>query len=155
MVEVALLLKFTAKNPLVDPECFLEVHRSRVVGDDEEGDYLEFEPDSGSSDDGLPEEDEFAGLQESEGGGERGDGDTDRSLDENTTESNVLGIVAEDEWYPVHDDNDSSLSSLGEESEPDNTPAGTPAPWNTTSHQTGVPNYSPISTPDSTPLPLK
>lgn len=49
------LFKFTAKNPLVDLKCFVEVYRSRVVHDDE----LEFVPDSGSSEDRLPGEDEY------------------------------------------------------------------------------------------------
>lgn len=31
MVEVALVLKFTAKSPLVDPACFLEVWRYGIL----------------------------------------------------------------------------------------------------------------------------
>lgn len=59
MVEVALLLQFTEKDPLVNPECFIEVFRCRRIsspGARPGGDYqLRFgmvEPDTGLAGDG-------------------------------------------------------------------------------------------------------
>lgn len=55
MVEVALLLKFTAKEPLVDPACFLEVWRYGVVPEVETG-SVAVDSASGSSSDGGHEQ---------------------------------------------------------------------------------------------------
>lgn len=127
-VEVGLLVKFVAKNPLLDPSCFLEVYRGRLVDADAGGDSLEFETESDSSDDEELEEDEEL---EDDDLDDLSDYNTDRSAspdEQPPVETTFLlpvdthaDAVTEDkseDSLQNQVDSDSSLSSL-EDEEPD------------------------------------
>lgn len=133
-VEVALLLKFTAKNPLLDPACFLEVYRARVVdeGDEEWDDDLAFESDSEASDDGLPvhSDDDDEGLQS--------DGNENDEIDGSVATRGTIGpndpdaghhLIDEDSLLRL-DDRDSSpcLTVQNQEPDPEIPPVLAPTP---------------------------
>lgn len=99
MVEV-LLLKFTAKNSPVDPACFLEVYRSHIVAEDGEGDYLEFEPDSDSSDHRLLEQNEsYSDLFGSENIPEGKSADEEELLDLDMLRREVRNVLRQMERH--------------------------------------------------------
>lgn len=115
MIEVALLLKFTAKEPLVDPACFLEVWRYGVVPaveTDCDG-SVPVDSASGSSCDGGGEKDNdiAEGLLHHEDNGD--------SLLSSREEGLELDFH-QDESNSHHADlSDSSLSTVEDETEPD------------------------------------
>lgn len=169
-VEVALLLKFTEKDPLINPACFLEIFRCRPSGDDagEAGDDLIAELDLDSSDDGFVGEDETSALDDGadnmdDGGNEGGsdDGNGDFGGDE-------LSHISNDHSIPSASLNgsDSSLSSVDEEhvANPDNA-APIDVDGSNSPHSASDPVYEPDedifvlsphpgnSAPDSDPIP--
>lgn len=115
-VEVALVLKFTAKDPVLDPACFLEVWRCRPVrADAERNETILFEMDS-SDDSGAP------ALQ-----GDIGSPVPDCELDPEGSDSSLSPVdedmiepeclIDSDPIIPAGSpsDSDSSLSSLDDE----------------------------------------
>lgn len=137
-VEVALLLKFVGKDPLVNPACFLEVYRGRIVDADADGESMDFETESDTSgDEELEEEDEELDNDDRDN---LSDGNTDRSVsrqEQSTIEATALcpvdtdaDVVAEDELEETPQnqvDSDSPFSSLeDEEHDHDNPPAAAP-----------------------------
>lgn len=140
MVEVALVLKFTAKDPILDPACFLEVWRSEARVSDEvddqspainaEGDESERtgDPDSGSADGdengnasttGCPSSDRSSSSE-----GQESQAPGDHLIDAVSLDTDCILPSSDGEHQPniptvdadisnPHDmDSDSSLSSL-------------------------------------------
>lgn len=62
LVEVVLLLKFTAEDPILDPSCFLEVWRYGVPPEDTDGMIVEGEVDGSDCDEEAGDLDDEAGL---------------------------------------------------------------------------------------------
>lgn len=119
-VEVALLLKFVAKDPLVDPSCFLESYRGRVVDADAVGEgIMDIDSESESGGDDEP------GAEGSLSGDDDDtdhlrDDENDRSAspdDQPTVETTSPPSPADEPNEPLetHVDSDSSLSSLDDE----------------------------------------
>lgn len=119
-VEVALLLKFVAKDPLVDPACFLEVYRARVVDADEGGESVAFDTESESSGEDELEEDEALDEDHPDDDPNEGSASPD---EQPTVEAPSLFPVeptAADDLDLEHTlqtpvDSDSSLSSLSDD----------------------------------------
>lgn len=140
MVEVALILKFTAKDPILDPACFLEVWRYEARVSDEvddqspvinaEGDEYERtgDPDSGSTDGnengntsttGCPSSDRSSSSE-----GQESQAPEDHLIDAVSLDTDCILPSSDGEHQPniptvdadisnPHDmDSDSSLSSL-------------------------------------------
>lgn len=138
MVEVVLVLKFTAKDPVLDPACFLEVWRygfhdreevgdETVVLDGETADTGEPGDSGGNRDqhDNLANTDDAASdrscgsvVEDSEEHGKHlADEDSLRVVGsdcESINEAEIL-VVNPDTCAPHHTDSDSSLSSLEDE----------------------------------------
>lgn len=108
MVEVVLVIKFTATDPLLDPACYLEVWRYGAVVADETSD---------SDSDG----DEPMDVDSDSRGGERTDDKTDENTDyadgkTRPGEDAHLGDENSDIAIPAYEDCDSSLSTLSSQS---------------------------------------
>lgn len=106
MVEVVLVVKFTAKDPLLDPACYLEAWRYGKVVCDEAGD--------GGCDEQLDVDCDRID-------GDRMTGDAHEDVDAVdadavSCEDAHPGDVTTDTIVPSHEDSDSSLSSLSSDS---------------------------------------
>lgn len=108
MVEVVLVLKFTAKDPLLDPACYLEAWRyAEVVADDtSDGD--------GDSDEPMDVDSDFSGGASTDDNVE----DVVDPAEEQTApgEDTDPGTTSTDPAVLANEESDSSLSSLSSDS---------------------------------------
>lgn len=179
MVEVALVLKFTAKDPILDPSCFLEVWRYGVPVSDEAGDQdaaLDEEgsecqetddPDSATSDGdehSIHSNTDRTSVNRSSPSAEQ-DNQTpeDKFINANSLDTDCNLPKSDEEPVPaIHTaiadislsqatDSDSSLSSLSSLEEEETDIPVTPADQDTAS---GSSQSSSASTSEYRPIPL-
>lgn len=134
-VEVALLLNFVAKDPLVDPTCFLEVYRGRIVGADAVGKSLDSDTEIESSSDDELEDDEALSDDDNTHG--LSDANNDRSASPDmqspidATSLSPADTNADEEHEDTLQnsiDSDSSLSSLDDDLDLEDPLAAIPVP---------------------------